>query len=94
MRSYLAKKIAGSILLLVLALIIASQIKTSITKAVDVTADFTDRNFLTCVSNALGTPGSVDSDDAAALLYLNCNNSNISSIAGAQHLRQTTLLRR
>lgn len=82
----ISKKIIGAFLIFALAFMIASHIKAPTTEAVDVTADFTDANFLACVSNALGTPGSVDDVDAATLSNLNCNNSNISNIAGAEHL--------
>jgi cysteine-rich repeat protein len=52
----------------------------------DVTADFTNANFLNCVSTALGTPGSVDADDAATLGALDCSSNSISNIAGAEYL--------
>jgi cysteine-rich repeat protein len=54
--------------------------------AADITGDFTDGNFLTCVSTALGTPGTVDSVAAAALTTLNCILTDITSIAGAENL--------
>ena len=87
------KKYTSFAIMLIIALTIAGNIKSKPVSAVDVTADFTDANFLTCVSTALGTPGSVDDGDAAALTgALNCNIQSISNIEGVRYLTGITAL--
>jgi cysteine-rich repeat protein len=65
---------------------------TGVVHAADITSDFTDTNFLNCVSTALGTPGSVDDTAAAALTTLDCSSSSISNIAGIENLTGLTYL--
>ena len=85
------KKYISLAIMLIIALTIAGNIKSESVSAADVTADFTDANFLSCVSTALGTPGSVDDAAAAALTgALSCNSSSISNISGAQYLTSIT----
>jgi cysteine-rich repeat protein len=54
--------------------------------AADISADFTDANFQTCVCTELDTCPGIDSADAAALITLHCNSKDIASLAGAEHL--------
>lgn len=65
---------------------------SSPSRAADVTADFTDTNFRDCVCAALGTCPSIDDGDAATIIMLTCDNQNITSLAGIQHLTALTTL--
>ncbi|MBU0727888.1 hypothetical protein KKA95_04355 [Patescibacteria group bacterium] len=60
----------------------------TVTHNLNVTADFNDPNFLSCVSNdaEVGTPGAVAYTDAIAVTSLACDSLSIASINGIEHL--------
>ena len=61
-------------------------VNLAVSAAVDITADFTDPNFLAAVREIIGKPtGAIYDTDVAGITSLNVGDKNITDLSGIEH---------